>query len=249
MEVNKIYNMDCLEGLKQLPDNFVDLTVTSPPYNMRLRVRNSQYTKREKSEHFSKKYKFFSDDLPIEEFYDFHKRVLTELIRVSRCVCYNFQTVTGSKEAFFKLIGDFSEYIKDIMIWEKVGQPAMHDKVLNSCYEFILILENDGAKGRVITNAQFGRGLQNNVIKDFKRDKHVEGHSAVFPVDLAKKLITSFSKEGDLVLDPFIGSGTTAVAAIQTNRKYLGYEITKEYFDIANNRIKNETIGTEEGLW
>lgn len=102
--------MDCLEGLKQLPDNFVDLTVTSPPYNMRLRVRNSQYTTRENSEHFLKKYKFFSDDLPIEEFYDFHKRVMTELVRVSRCVCYNFQTVTGSKEAFFKLIGDFSEY-------------------------------------------------------------------------------------------------------------------------------------------
>ena len=56
LEVNKIYNMDCLEGLKLLSDNSVDLVVTSPPYNMRTRIRNGEYTTREKSEHFSKKY-------------------------------------------------------------------------------------------------------------------------------------------------------------------------------------------------
>ena len=107
--------MDCLEGLKLLSDNSVDLVVTSPPYNMRTRIRNGEYTTREKSEHFSKKYEHFSDDLTIEEYYDFHKNVLTELLRVSKCVLWNYQIVTGSKEAVFKLIGDFSDKIKDII--------------------------------------------------------------------------------------------------------------------------------------
>ena len=85
--------MDCLEGLKLLSDNSIDLVVTSPPYNMRTRIRNGEYTTREKSEHFSKKYEHFSDDLTIEEYYDFHKSVLTELLRVSKCVLWNYQIV------------------------------------------------------------------------------------------------------------------------------------------------------------
>lgn len=249
VELNKIYNQDCLEGLKQLPDNCVDMVLTSPPYNMRTRIRNDEYTTREKSEHFSKKYEFFPDDLSIEEYYDFHKQVLTELLRVSKIICYNYQTVTGSKEAFFKLVGDFAPYIKDIMIWEKVGQPAMHEQVLNSCYEFILILENNGHKGRVIDNSYFPRGTQNNIIKGFKKNNNIEGHGACFPLDFAKKLISLFSKEGDLVLDPFMGSGTTAVASKQLNRNYIGFELIENYVKIAEDRIMKETEDIDDTLW
>jgi site-specific DNA-methyltransferase (adenine-specific)/modification methylase len=74
---------------------------------------------------------------------------LTELLRVSKCVLWNYQIVTGSKEAVFKLIGDFSDKIKDIIIWEKTGQPAMHEQVLNSCYEFIIVFENDDKKRKM----------------------------------------------------------------------------------------------------
>ena len=74
MEINKLYNEICLETLGKMPDKFVDLVVTSPPYNMRTRIRNGEYTTREKSEHFSKKYKHFGDDLPIDDFYSFHSQ-------------------------------------------------------------------------------------------------------------------------------------------------------------------------------
>ena len=88
-----------------------------------------------------------------------HKNILSELLRVSKVVCYVIQIVTGSKEAFFKIIGDFSEDIKDIIIWDKgSGQPAMHEKILNSSYELILVLEDDKNNGRLINNAQFKRG-------------------------------------------------------------------------------------------
>ena len=76
LEINKIYNCDCIDGLKQLSDKSIDLVVTSPPYNMRTRIRDGQYTTRETSEHFSKKYAYFPDDLPIDEYYEFHKHVL-----------------------------------------------------------------------------------------------------------------------------------------------------------------------------
>jgi site-specific DNA-methyltransferase (adenine-specific) len=229
---------DCLEVMKTLPDDSIDLTITSPPYNMRTRVRNGKYTTREKSEHFSKKYEHFDDALPINEFYEFHSKVLNELLRVSKIVCYNFQIVTGSKEAFFKMIGDFNKQIKDIIIWDKnTGQPAMHSNILNSCYEFILIMENDSIAGRHITNAKFKRGEMNNILR-VKRGKKVHGsHGAVFPEDLVKELILAFSEEHNVILDPFMGTGTTGVVAKKLNREFIGIELTKEYLNIATARI------------
>ena len=229
---------DCLEVMKTLPDNHIDLTITSPPYNMRTRVRNGKYTTREKSEHFSKKYEHFDDALPINEFYEFHSKVLNELLRVSKIVCYNFQIVTGSKEAFFKMIGDFHKQIKDIIIWDKnTGQPAMHSNILNSCYEFILIMENDIIAGRHITNAKFKRGEMNNILR-VKRGKKIHGsHGAVFPENLVSQLMLAFSNEHNVILDPFMGTGTTGVVAKQLNREFIGIELTKEYLDIATARI------------
>jgi len=241
MEItNKIYNEDCLLTMAKMPDKCIDLVVTSPPYNMRTRIRNGKYTTREKSEHFSKKYKHFSDDLSIENFYDFHSKVLNELLRVSKIVCYNFQIVTGSKEAFFKIIGDFNKDIKDIIIWDKGhGQPAMHSKVLNSAYEMILIFEDDKKCGRMIQNAKFERGKMANILRLGRGKKISEIHGAIFPEDLPKELIEAFSNKGDLVYDPFMGSGTTALMAIKAERNYIGSEISSEYCEIIKNRLNN----------
>ncbi len=239
MESNKIHNESCLDTLKRFEDKSIDLVVTSPPYNMRTRIRNGKYTTREKSEHFSKKYKHFDDALPIEEFYSFHSEVLNELLRVSKIVCYNFQIVTGSKEAFFKIIGDFNKHIKDIIIWDKGnGQPAMHGMVLNSCYEMILVLEGDQKAGRVIQNAVFKRGEMNNILRIGRGKRISDVHGAVFPEELPITLINAFCKEGDVVYDPFMGAGTTAVACIKTNRNFIGSEIQKEYCEIINKRIE-----------
>lgn len=235
-----LINDNCLNILKTIKDNSIDLVITSPPYNMRTRVRNGQYTTREKSEHFSKKYEFFDDALPINEFYNFHYKVIKELLRVSKIVCYNFQIVTGSKEAFFKMIGDFNKQIKDIIIWDKhTGQPAMHSNILNSCYEFILIMENDSVAGRHITNAKFKRGEMNNILRIKKSKKITNTHGAVFPEELVHVLIKSFSNEKDMILDPFMGSGTTGKVALLNNRKFTGIELTKEYFEISQKRIQD----------
>lgn len=237
--INTVIQGNCLEVMKDIPDKSIDMILTSPPYNMRTRIRNGKYTTKEKSEHFSKKYKYFDDALPIDEFYSFHKDCITEMLRISKIVIYNFQIVTGSKEAFFKIVGDFNKDIKDIIIWDKgFGQPAMHEKVLNSAYEMLLILEDDKSAGRVIKNSTFKRGELQNILRIGRGKKISDIHLACFPEELAETIIKNFSKENDTILDPFAGSGTTLKMAKKNNRNYIGIEISPEYIDIINNRLK-----------
>jgi len=238
-EINQVIQGDCLEVMKEIPDKSIDMIFTSPPYNMRTRIRNGKYTTREKSEHFSKKYSNFDDALPIDEFYNFHKKCIEEMLRISKIVIYNFQIVTGSKEAFFKIIGDFNKDIKDIIIWDKgFGQPAMHEKVLNSSYEFILIMEDDKKCGRVIQNSTFKRGELQNILRINRVNSKIKGHSAVFPLKLAETIIKNFSNENDTVLDCFAGTGTTAIACINLNRNYILIEKEPKYVNIIRERLK-----------
>lgn len=101
----EIFNENCLDTLSGMEDDSVDLVITSPPYNMNLRIRNGKYCSRQidpPTKEFTTKYKGFNDNLPIDEFYEFHLNVLKELLRVSPIVFYNIQVVTGSKRAFLK---------------------------------------------------------------------------------------------------------------------------------------------------
>ena len=118
MELNKIHNEDCLKTLSKIKDKSIDLVVTSPPYNMNLRIRNGKYCSRQIVKEFSTKYNGFDDNMPIDEFYKLHLKILNELLRTSSIVFYNIQIVTGSKRAFFKIIGELSDYLKDIIVWD-----------------------------------------------------------------------------------------------------------------------------------
>ena len=242
METNHIYNEDCLETMKRMPDNFVDMTLTSPPYNMLIQTKYNKYIRRILPTHKANKYTEFQDNLWMNDFYERHKKILNELLRVSKIVVYNFQIVTGSKEAFFKLIGDFNLYIKDIIIWDKCRSlPASREKILNRGYEMILILESDKRLGVSITNAKFKRCEVDNILR-IKRKKDTDNnlkHNATFPLELAEKLIQSFSDEGNLVYDPFMGTGTTAKMALMLKRNYIGSEISAEYTKLAEQRIKS----------
>lgn len=240
LKLNQIYNENCLETLKKLDDNSVNLVVTSPPYNMNLRIRNGKYCSRQIVKEFSTKYSEFSDNIPIDEFYEFHLSVLKELLRVSDIVFYNIQIVTGSKRAFFKIIGELSDYLKDIIIWDKgVAQPAMASAVLNRQSELILVFEKDNAISRQFKKCNFERGTLNDVwnIKRGKRDPQLKGHSASFPEELVEKILLNFSNEGDVIYDPFMGTGTTGIVSKKLNRRFIGSELIKEYADLATLRI------------
>lgn len=240
IEINKVYNENCLDTLKRLNDQSIDLVVTSPPYNMNLRIRRGEYCSRQVIKEFSTKYENFSDNMPINDFYEFHLSVLKELIRVSSLVFYNIQIVTGSKRAFFKIIGDLNEYLKEIIVWDKgVAQPAMQFGVLNRQSELLLVFENNNAISRQFSNAQFDRGTLGDIwrIKRGSKPKEIKGHSAVFPEKLVETIILNFTTPGQTIYDPFMGTGTTAVVAKKNARNFIGSELIEQYIDIINSRL------------
>lgn len=239
--INKIFNESCLNTLARMSDASVDLVITSPPYNMNLRIRNGKYCSRQITKEFSTKYDGFDDNLPIDEYYCFHANVLRELLRVSPLVFYNVQIVTGSKRAIFRLLGYFSDYVKDIIVWDKVNaQPAMGSGVLNRRSELIIVFDKHDAISRKFKHCNFERGTLNDVWQ-IKRGKRVSNtHGAVFPEELVEKILTNFSQEGDVVYDPFMGTGTTAVVCKKMKRKYIGSEILGAYIDVAEERLRDD---------
>jgi site-specific DNA-methyltransferase (adenine-specific)/modification methylase len=232
-----------------MEDDFVDIVVTSPPYNMNLRIRNGSYCSRQIVKEFSSKYDGFDDNLPIDDFFEFHSNVIKELLRVSPIIFYNIQIVTGSKRAFFKIIGEFSDNLKEIIIWDKgSGQPAMSGGVLNRQSELILVFDRENGISRKFEKCNFERGTLSDIWL-IKRGKKVDkSHGATFPEELVGTILKNFTNENDIVYDPFMGTGTTAIVSKKLNRRWIGSELNPTYFELINNRISEISINIPLGL-
>ena len=252
MEINKIYNENCLDTMAKMPDCFVDLTVTSPPYdNLR-------------------KYKGYSFDFEeiAKELYRITKQGGLVVWIVGDATVKGSETGTSFKQAlYFKEVG-FN--LHDTMIYQKKSCYAYdpRNKRYKHIFEYMFILSKGkpntyneikdvpnkhagkvlkGTKGRDKNGKK--RKLKETIIGEFQARSGVwmvpssekSEHPAIFPEKLAGDHIISWSNENDLVYDPFIGSGTTAKMAILNNRKYIGSEISKEYCEIAEKRI-NENL-------
>lgn len=230
---------DCLERMKEIPSGSVDMVLTSPPYNMNLRIRNGKYCSRQIVKEITTKYQNFDDNMPMDDYFEFNKKVVSECLRISDLVFYNVQFLTGNKPALFKLLGEFHDKVKEFIVWDKVNaQPAIGKNVMNSQFEVLIVLQNSKPESRHFSTAQFDRGTLSNHWSIKRGKKPVGCHGAVFPVELAEKVISNFSKEGDTILDPFSGVGTTGVAAKNLNRSFIGIELDETYFNIAKERIE-----------
>ena len=229
---------DCLEKMKDIPDGSVDLVVTSPPYNMNLRIRNGLHCSRQIVKELSTKYEGYADNLPMEDYFNFNIRVISELLRVSDLVFYNVQFLTGNKSALYKLIGHFHDKIKEFIVWDKINaQPAVGEKVLNSRFEVILVFQNSHPESRKFNTAQFARGTLQNLWQIKRGVKVDKTHGATFPEELVEVSIKNFSVAGASILDPFMGTGTVGVVCKKLNRNFIGIELLPKYFQIAENRI------------
>jgi len=237
-----IYHGDCREILPQMPK--VGCVITSPPYNMRTRIRNGKYVEREQASHFSKKYSDYSDAMPIAEYFEFQSDVLSKCLQCSPLLFFNIQIVTGCKEAWFKLIGKYAEHIKDVVVWDKgSGQPAMHESVINRSYELILVFETPPAAGRAFAKSYFKRGDMQDVWRLGRGGKgKYKSHTATFPISIPSQIITGWTVPEDLVLDCHAGTGTTLVAAKELRRKAIGIEIEEKYCEIAAKRLAQEVL-------
>ena len=229
---NKIYNRDCLAGLSDMIDNFVDVCFTSPPYNDR-GGNNGKIG----AHNTHQKYTVLESHK--DDWLEWQISIIDELLRVSkRWVIYNVQGLSSNRENVYKLIGHYSNIIHDILIWTKTNsQPSGTPNVLNNNYEFIILLTCEGVK-RVTCNSDM---LWNSFILPQNRNTFSGFHGAVMSQSLSDMIIREFTNEGDLVLDPFFGLGTTAISCIKMKRDYIGFEICKEYVDMAKYRISDET--------
>lgn len=222
IELNKIYNESNLETLKRMEDKSIDYVLTSPPYNIN-----------------SSKYDTYKDNL--SDYFDNQKNLIHELLRVTKKhVFYNTQMVSGNKFDLHKIIGYFAEHIKEVIIWNKeYGAPTMPG-LFNSAFEYIIIFSNDKVDKRKFYDANWKQGTQQNVFKI--KNKHynpfAKDHKAIMPLDIPRYFMMNFGKENDVWYDPYMGTGTTAVAAIEEKRNWIGSEISKEYTELANKRLK-----------
>lgn len=229
---------DCLDRMKEIPDNSVDLVLTSPPYNMNLRIRNGKYVSRQIVKELSTKYDDYDDNLPMDDYFNLLKNVVAECLRVSDLVFFNIQALTGNKPALYRLMGEYHDKIKELIIWDKVNaQPAIGGGVLNSQFEMIIVFQNSAPESRKFSDANFERGTMSNVWNIKRERQPIKGLGAAMPSELASLVIRSFAKPGQTILDPFVGSGTTGVEALNHGCKFIGIELSSCRLEAARDRI------------
>ena len=241
--MRELYNQDFYEMLRdgKYPEKYFDLCITSPPYNMNLRVNSKKdaYCSRQIVKEISTKYESFDDNLPMDEYEGFLDMTIEALICFSKVTFFNIQMITGNKPALFRVLGKYADYIKELIIWDKGrAQPAIGEGVLNSQFELIIVFSEDSIT-RAFDSAKFERGTLSNLWGIPTQKSPNNTHRASFPVELVNQILEGF--DAKTVFDPFMGTGTTAIAAHYYGCDFVGCEIDKNYFIEAEKRIERET--------
>ena len=227
METNIIYNEDCIQGLKRIPDNSVSLVVTDPPYI----VENHGSGKSALTNRATNKKGDIKD---IANGFDY-EACFEELLRVCKVpnmfIFCSTQQVSQTMSFFEK-----KKLSVILLVWNKTNpSPLCNGRYVNDI-EFCVYVRGKGATFNNDTPFQYKKRVYTSSICPDGNKLHPTQK----PVELIKQYILQHSNEGDLVLDPFMGSATTAIACLRTNRNYIGFEINEEYWHTANERINAE---------
>lgn len=240
--------MDCLEGMRTLmADKSVDVSFTSPPYNDI--GRDGDYREdgklRTTNVNTHTKYKYVETR---RDWFEWQCEVIDEMLRVSKkYVLYNIQGIKNNRADLYKLIGRYSDRIHDIIIWYKPnGCPTGTPHKISNKYEMLIIIKCDGCTKVDVTSNSYTNVIVENVNTNKEYGKI---HKALMSKNFCSEIIREFTSEGDIVLDPFFGLGTTGVCCVEQNRNFVGFEIFEEYASIAEDRIKDTYIRKESSLW
>ena len=214
METNRIYNEDCLEGMKSFPEKSVNITLTDIPYGVVNRESNGlRNLDKENADVFN---------IDMDE-------LLSEIYRVTEGQIIIF----CAKEQFSEIYKFFANKkgTTRSIVWQKTNPSPM-----NGQYVYLSGVEHAvwfKPRGRKIFNAH----CKNTVFTYSNGSRKI--HPTQKNVDLFKELIGDNSNEGEIVFDPFMGSGTTAISAIDTGRDYIGFELNEEYYKLSEQRISD----------
>ena len=251
-KLNEVYNIDCVKGMKDLPENCIDLVVTSPPY----------------------------DNLRDYTGYEFnYEKIASELFRITKNGGVVIWVIGDKIKNGNKSLSSFRQAIcfqeigfnvHDVMIYQKKNTPFMRSNAYTNCYEFMFVFSKGKPKTfnpikvktkrngyeKLVSNKK-SDGVNKKVLGELKKektsiniwqyavgfggstkDKIAFEHPAIFPERLVSDHIISWSNKDDVVFDPMCGSGTTCKMAKLNKRNYLGMEISEEYTDISRKRLK-----------
>lgn len=252
-EFNKIYNEDCVEGMKSMTENSVDLVVTDPPFAIDFKAKRSNYNRKD-----SRVLEGYAEILA-SEYYDFTLRWMTEVSRVLKesGSMYVFSGWNNLKDILMAIDKLGFTTINHI-IWKYQFGVATQRKFVSSHYHCIYVCKDDKKRkfypySRYDKNSkkENGGSLHYEDKEDvwFIKREYWNGDQKTptkLPAELIKKILMYSSEEGDVVLDPFLGSGQTAVVSKMLNRKYVGFEIVKDYYNFAKERLDRDVYRIKE---
>lgn len=233
IELNKIYNEDCIKGMGGIEDGTIDLVVTDPPYGINF---NSNWSK-DKS--YRNNLKSVDGILNDKDNNNFLHNVAEELYRVLKDNSHLYWFTRWDKVGEHKLmLEEVGFNVKNNIIWMK-NNWSMGDLKGSYAgqYECILFCH----KGRLELNEVDGKKRHADILQFDRIPPSQLLHSHQKPVELLELLIKKSSSEGETILDPFMGSASTAIACINTNRNYIGFELDEEYYQKSLERIKKHT--------
>ena len=228
--MKKLYNDDCMNILPTLEDNSVDLIITSPPYNFNHRPNNH--------DEIVVTYNKYEDNLNQEEYVDWQVAVLTECYRVLKptgLLYYNHKERHSKGEYFHPLNILQQTPFKPLqtIIWNKRSGVMFNTGRFSNCHEIILVAYKSKDYMRISIEAE-----KYFDVWDINRDIN-PCLTASFPLELPKRIISAYNNYPNLVvMDCFMGSGTTAQASLEEGRDFIGVEIDEDYYDYAVKRTK-----------
>lgn len=240
--LNQIITGDNLEVMREMPDKSIDLIVTSPPYNLKNSSGNGMKDGRGgkwSNAALLKGYSHHNDAMPHEEYVTWQRACLTEMMRLltdDGAIFYNhkWRVQNGLLQDRQDIVAGFP--VRQIIIWRRKGGINFNPGYFLPTYEVVYLIANKKFRLAPKANA-FGD------IWEFTQERNND-HPAPYPLEFAERCIASTTAK--TVLDPFMGSGTTAVAALRLNRTFTGIDISPEYCQMARHRIASESRGEVE---
>lgn len=248
MELNKIYNMDCVDGLKQMvaDGNIVDCVITSPPYNT---MRNNQD---------DVGYDVYKDGIDNTQYCDWTVSIfnlIDKILSPNGKILYNMSYGSENTECMSLTIADIIRRtnftLADIIVWEKktaTPNNVSKNKLTRICEfvyvfarrsDFLTFETNKKIVGSIERTGQaIYENIYNKIIAD-NNDVATNLNKATFSTDFVTKLLEIYCNKAETVLDPFMGTGTTAVACKRRGNKYIGFELSDKQCEYADNWLNN----------
>jgi len=243
--LNKIYNQDCIDGMKGIPDNKIDLVITDPPFAINFKSKKANYNRN------ASRVLSGYNEIESKNYYNFTYNWMSQINRILKKSgsMYVFSGWNNLKDILTAL--DENGFITiNHIIWKYQFGVVTSKKFVTSHYHCLYVCKNNNERkffpySRFDKNAKTsdGKSLHYNDKEDvwnIKREYWTgdEKTPTKLPAEIIKKILEYSSEEKDVVFDPFLGSGQVAVVSKMLKRKYIGFEIVKEYYNFAKKRLE-----------